>query len=209
MGNIVYLQSPGIFLILFISQRFTAVTDHYCTAVLGQCMLQVWLCLSVWLHLIIYHLNLTNIDLTKRFYFYFIITCNKKSGDRLGGAAMGAPSASHSLSLMLPCLQVDCFSSRSWAYILCRKKREEQSAQGICQLLVSPLPSFQIRKIITFSEALVDLCLRLIGQHDVTWPCRAERKPEAWHFFSQTHCCAKQNQASFGRENCEWCWVCS
>ena len=113
-----------------------------------------------------YHLNLTNIDLTKR--FYFIITCNKKSGDRLGRAAMGAPSASHSLSLMLPCLQVDCFSSRSWAYILCRKKTEAESAQGICQLLVSPLPSFQIRKIITFSEALVDLCLRLIGQHDVT-----------------------------------------
>lgn len=95
----------------------------YC--ILGQCMLPVWLCLSEWWHLIISHLNLTNIDLTKRFYFYFIITCNKKSGDRLGGVAMGTPSASHSLSLMLPCLQVDCFSSRSWAYIPCRKKREE------------------------------------------------------------------------------------
>lgn len=111
-GNGEYCLSPvsGIFLILFISlcEKMIAVTDHYCTAVLGQCMLQVWLCLSVWLHLIIYHLNLTNIDLTKRFYFYFIIICNKKSGDRLGGAAMGAPFCFTltvlDVAVMLPCL---------------------------------------------------------------------------------------------------------
>lgn len=153
---------------------------------MGQYIPRAGLCLSVWLHLIAYHSNLTNIDLIKGFLkYYFIYYSHVMRSLKTGSVELvwGNPSAFYLLFLMSKCLQVDCSFSRPWVYILCRKKGEDYNVRGTCQLL---LKKKKIGKILAFQKPhAINFCWHLTGRDDDSWPHIATRKPGNCHLLAR------------------------